>query len=55
MKLKRAKEGKKIPPIPGFELQVTRCLVWDYSMIVWKSKSNITVTGAIKDLKTTKL
>ena len=26
MKLKRAKEGK-IPPIPGFELQVTQCLV----------------------------
>ena len=27
MKLKRAKEGKKIPPIPGFEPQVSRCLV----------------------------
>ena len=27
MKQKRAKEGKKIPPTPGFELQVTQCLV----------------------------
>ena len=27
MKLKRAKEGKKIRPAPGFELQVTRRLV----------------------------
>jgi len=26
MKLKRAKAGKKFPPTPGFELQVTRCL-----------------------------
>ena len=27
MKLKGAKEGKKTSPTPGFELQVTRCLV----------------------------
>ena len=27
MKLKWAKEGKKIPPTPDFEMQVTQCLV----------------------------
>ena len=33
MKLKRAKEGKKIPPTPGFELQVTQCLGGPHSVL----------------------
>jgi len=27
MQQKRAKAGKKIPPAPGFKLQVTLCLI----------------------------